>query len=136
EKSIAIALRRAATLPGYAVTHPPYRATCLLARRIETQVTQQHENVHGGVPSTVPRRAAPPAVGFLQREQPGARAHGGDTRALGRHLLRGRTGQVPHHLPADRRVTLEKPPNDRHGLYRDRRFDRGIGLVAFEREVL
>ena len=58
----------------------------------------------------VPRRASPRPVGPLEGEQPSARALGGDPRALGRDLVRGRTDQVSHHLPADRRVRIKQPP--------------------------
>src|SRR5262249_28455283 len=67
----------------------------------------------------VPRRAAPPPVGPLEGEQPGARALSGDPRALGRDLLRGGPGQVTHHLPADRRVRIKQPPYDRYLWLRD-----------------
>ena len=109
EEGIVITLLRAATLPGHAVTDEAHRATCLVAGRIETQVPQQHQDVHGGVPPTVPRRAAPPPVGPLEGEQPRAHALGGDPGALGRDLIRGRTDQVSHHLPADRRVRIKQP---------------------------
>ena len=113
EEGVAVTLRRAATLPGHAVADEAHRAARLVARGIETHVPQQHQDVHGGVPPAVPRRAAPPPVGPLEGEQPRARALGGDPRALGRDLVRGRTDQVPHHLPADRRVRIKQPPYDR-----------------------
>jgi hypothetical protein len=114
---------RAATLPSHAVTDESHRATCLVARGIEAQVPQQHQDVHRGVPSTIPRRAAPLPVGPLEGEQPGARALGGDPRALRRDLLRRRTGQIPHHLPADRRVGIKQPPYDRSLWFRDLPFE-------------
>ena len=48
-----------------------------------------------------------------------ADALGGDPRALGRDLLRGRIGQVSHHLPADRRVRIKQPLYDRSLWRRD-----------------
>ena len=45
----------------------------------------------------------------LHGQQPGAHTLGRDSRALGRDLLLGRTGQVAHHLPADRGVGIEQP---------------------------
>ena len=66
----------------------------------------------------VPRRASPRPVGPLQGEQPCAHALGGDPRALGRDLLRGRTDQVSHHLPADRRVRIKQPLYDRFVWFR------------------
>ena len=120
EEGIAVAFRRAAPLPRHAVTDEAHRAPCLVARGIETHLPQQHQDVHGGVPPAVPRRAAPPPVGPLEGEQPRTRALGGDPRALGRDLVRGRIGQVPHHLPADRRVRIEQPVDDGHGSPSDR----------------
>ena len=98
---------------GDAVTDEPHRTTGLVARGIEAQVPQQHQDVHGRGPSTVPRRAAPPPVGPLESEQPGTPALGGDPRALGRDLSRGCPDQVLHHLPADRRVGIKQPRQDR-----------------------
>jgi hypothetical protein len=49
-------------------------AARLVARGIETHVPQQQQDVHGGVPPAVPRRAAPPPVAPLKGEQPRARA--------------------------------------------------------------
>ena len=95
--------------PGHVVADEAHRAARLVARGIETQVAQQHQDVHGGVPPAVPGRAGPRPVGPLQGEQPRAHALGGDPRALGRDLIRGRTDQVSQHLPADRRVGVEQP---------------------------
>ena len=64
-----------------------------------------HPRFHAAPPH---RPSAP-----LEGEQPRARALGGDPRALGRDFVRGRTDQVPHHLPADRRVRIKQPPYDR-----------------------
>src|SRR5207249_8207981 len=119
EEGIAVAFLRAASLPRHAVADEARRAPCLGARGIETHFAQQRQDVHRGVPPAVPGRATPPAVGRLQGEQPRASALGGDPRALGRDLLRGRIGQVPHHLPADRRVLVEQPGDDRHGSASD-----------------
>ena len=113
EEGIAVTFLRAASLPRHAVADEAHRAARLVARGIETHVPQQHQDVHRGVPPAVPRRAAPPPVGPLEGEQPRARALGGDPRALGRDLVRGRIGQVAHHLPADRRVRIKQPAYDR-----------------------
>jgi hypothetical protein len=48
----------------------------------------------------------------LQSEQLRANALGSDARALGRDLLRGRIGQIPHYLPPDRRVRIKQPLYD------------------------
>jgi hypothetical protein len=65
--------------------------------------------VHRGVPPAVPRHAAPRPVGPLSGEQLSACPLGGDPRALGCDLLLGRTDQISHRLPADRRVRIEQP---------------------------
>ena len=110
---IAVTFLRATSLPRHPVADEAHRAARLLARGIETHLPQQHQGVHGGVPPAVPRRAAPPPVGPLEGEQPRARALGGDPRALGGDLVRGRTDQVSHRLPADRRVRIKQPLDDR-----------------------
>src|SRR5207244_8212037 len=119
EERIVITLLRAATLPSHAVTDVYNRATRLVARGIETHIAQQHQDVHRGVPPTGPRCAAPPPIGPLEGEQLRTDALGGDPRALSRDLLRGRTGQVPHHLPSDRRVRIKQPLYDRSLWRRD-----------------
>ena len=124
EEGIAVALLRAASLPRHAVADEAHRAPCLGARGIETHFPQQRQDVHRGVPPAVPGRATPPAVGRLEGEQPRASALGGDPRALGRDLLGGRISQVPHHLPADRRVRVEQPVDDGHGPLVPRRTRR------------
>src|SRR5206468_6583415 len=87
-EGIAVAFLRAASLPRDAVADEAHRAPCFGARGIETHLPQQREDVHRGVPTAVPGRATPPAVGRLKGEQPRARALGGDPRALGCDLLR------------------------------------------------
>src|SRR5205809_5144519 len=101
-------------LPRHVVADEAHRPPCLRARGVETQVAQQPQDVHRGVPPAIPSRASPPAIGVLQAEQPCAPAPGGDPCTLGRDLIRRRTCQVPHHLPADRRVRVEQPVNDAH----------------------
>ena len=113
KESIAVTFLRAASPPGHAVTDEAHRPARLFAGGIEAHVPQQHEDVHGGVPAAVPRRLAPATVGSLQGEQPRARALAGNPGALGRHLLRGRAGQVLQHLPADGRVGIKQPADDR-----------------------
>src|SRR6185503_1770440 len=88
EEGIAPAFRRATSLPGYPVANETHRAARLFARWLETQLPQEHQDVHGGVPPAVPRRAAPAPVGCLEGEQPRARALGGDPRSLARDLVR------------------------------------------------
>ena len=97
----------------------PHRAACLVAGGIEPHFAQQHQDVHCGIPPSVPRFATPPAVARLEGEQLRADALGGDSRALGRDLLRGRIRQVPHHLPADRRVGIKQPLYHRYLRVRD-----------------
>ena len=69
--------------------------------------------MHRRIPPAVPRRAAPPPVGRLECEQPRARALGRDLRTLRRDLVRGRVGEVAQDLPADRRIGVEQPADDR-----------------------
>src|SRR5262249_49392079 len=72
EEAIAVTLRRPTALPRHAVADEAHRAACLFARGVETEVTQQHQDVHRGVPPAVPRRAAPLPVRRLEGEQPRA----------------------------------------------------------------
>jgi hypothetical protein len=71
----------------------------------------------------------------LEGEQLRADALGGDSRTLGRDLLRRRIGQVPHHLPADRRVRIKQPPYYRSFWHEDLTFGwivaRSIFVSAF-----
>src|SRR5262249_8177214 len=113
KEGISVAFRRARSLPGHPIANKAHDAARLVARGIETHLPQQHQDVHGGVPPAVPRRATPAPIGSLEGEQPRACALGGDTRTLGRGLISGRTEQVPHRLPADRRVRIKEPLNDR-----------------------
>src|SRR5947207_2142561 len=69
EETVAIALRWPAALPGHLVTHKAHRAACLVTRWVESEVAQQHEGVHCGVPPAVPRCAAPLPVGRLEGDQ-------------------------------------------------------------------
>jgi hypothetical protein len=106
-----MAFLRAISLPRHPVVYEAHRPACLVARRIQTEVPQQREDVHRGVPPAVPCRATPPTIVRLEYKQPRA-ALGADPRALGRYFLRGRIGQVPHHLPAHRRVRIKQPVDD------------------------
>jgi hypothetical protein len=81
EEGVAVAFRRAAPLPRHAVAHEAHSPPCFLARGVETEITQQHQDVHRGVPPAVPGRAAPSPIGRLKGEQPYAQALGGDPRA-------------------------------------------------------
>src|SRR5262249_18732660 len=112
EERIFITLLRTATLPSHAVADESHCATCFVARGIETHLAKQHQCVHCGVPSAVPRCAAPLPIGFLEGEQLCAEALSGNSRAFGCDLLRRRIGQVLHHLPADRRVRIQQPLYD------------------------
>ena len=109
EERVVVRFLRTASLPRHAGTDEAHRTPCLVAGGIETHLPQERQDVHRGVPPAVPRRAAPPPIGRLEGEQPRARALGRDPCTLGRNLLRGRIGQVAHHLPADRRVRIEQP---------------------------
>jgi hypothetical protein len=117
EEGVAVIVRR--TLPGHAVTGETHRAARLVARGIETHVPQQRQDVHGRVPAAVPRRAAPVTVQSLLRKQLAAPALRRDLGALGGDLVRRRTDQVSHHLPADRRVGIEEPLNNRRLCHRE-----------------
>ena len=135
EEGIVITLPRTATLPSHAVTDACHRAACFVARGIEANFAQQHQDVHCRVPSTVPRCAAPSPVGSLEGEQLRADALGGDSSLLGRDLLRRCIGQIPHHLPADRRVRIKQPFYHRSLWHEDLTFEwivaRSIFVSAF-----
>ena len=100
KEGIAVAFRRPATLPRHAVADEAHRTPRLRARGIEPQVAQQPQDVHRGVPPTVPRCAGPRPVGLLQGEQPRAPALGGDPRALGRDFSAG--------APVRSRITCQR----------------------------
>jgi len=59
KEGIALAFPRTTSVPRHPVADAIHRAACMIARRIEAHVPQQHQNVHGGVPTTVPRPAPP-----------------------------------------------------------------------------
>ena len=63
-----MALLRAATLPCHAVTDEPHRATCSIALGIDAHIAEQRPDMHGRVPSTVPRCAAPLSICRLEGE--------------------------------------------------------------------
>jgi hypothetical protein len=54
----------------------------------------------------------------------------GPMRALGRGFFCRRTNQVPHHLPADRRVRIEEPRYDRPSVFGACRFSSLIAIVG------
>src|SRR5579859_1036592 len=95
--------------PAHVVADQAHRTPGLVTGRIEAQFAHQREDVHGGVPAAVPRRAGPGPVGPLQGQQPSAHPLGGHPCPLSGDLLRGRTGQVAHRLPADGRVRIKQP---------------------------
>jgi hypothetical protein len=115
EEGILVAFPRPASPPCHAIADEAHRAPRLAARGIETHFAQQRQHVHRGIPPAVPGRATPPAIDRLQREQPRTSALARDPRALDCDIFRGRVGQIPHHLPADRRVRIEQPVDDGHG---------------------
>src|SRR5690606_18733637 len=78
EEPMAVALRRAAALPRHIVADKVHRAACLIGGRIDAEIAQQHERMHGGIPAAVPCRAAPPAIRALEGEDVRTDALGGD----------------------------------------------------------
>jgi len=60
------------------------------------------------------RAAIPMAVRTLQCKQLAAPTLGGHAYTLGSHLVRGCVGEVAHHLPANCRVGVEQPLDERH----------------------
>jgi hypothetical protein len=70
----------AASQPRYAVAHQISRVAGLVARGIETHVSQHHQDMHGGIPPAGPRATAPPPVDRLEGEQRRAGAFGADSR--------------------------------------------------------
>src|SRR2546426_6528132 len=85
-----------------AVNHYP----SLLARRFETEIFQDGKRVEG---NEVPLLPFPAASRRLDSEKLGSPAFSCDARSLGCNRLRRVTGEVPHDLPTDRRVRIEKP---------------------------
>jgi hypothetical protein len=114
EERIVVALGRTAATPCHPIAHATNRTTCLDTRGVESHVIEQREDVHRGIPATVPRRAAPAAVRRLEREQARAYSLACDLRPLGSDRLGRRVGQVGHHLPANRRIRVEQPFDDGH----------------------
>lgn len=55
----------------------------------------------------------PAAVSRLQNKKPRPPAFSRDARPLGGNRVGGFSGEVPHHLPTDGRVGIEKPFNMR-----------------------
>jgi hypothetical protein len=82
---------------------------CLLAGRIETEVLQDDESVQGKKQALVFLGPGPVTRRSLEGEKSGSPAFGCDARPLGRNLIGGCTGEVPHDLPADGRVRIEEP---------------------------
>ncbi len=68
--------------------------------------------MHGGVPSAVPRCAAPAAIEPLETEQSRAEALGGDPRAFRGNLVPRSARQIAHDLPAKGWIGIEKPIGD------------------------
>jgi len=130
EEGIVITFLRAATFPGHTVMNERDRTARMVARWIEAHLPQQDEHVHRGVPSPVPRRTAPSSIGPLKEAQLRAHTLGGDPGALGRDLRRWRASQVPHHLPADRRVRIKQPPHDQAVLLAGRQFSWSGGHLV------
>jgi hypothetical protein len=109
-------LNRRTALPDDAVPDEPDGPVCLVAPGIEPEQAQHLERVKGVGVIERPRPAAPPAVGRLEGQQASTPALVGDAGALRGDGLGRLVGQVAQHLPADRRVGIEQPVDDRHGL--------------------
>jgi hypothetical protein len=83
----------------------------LLAGGVETEVLQDDETVEC---NKVPLRPATPVAGRrLAAEKLGSPAFACDARPLGCNRAGSFTGEVPHDLPTDGRVRIEKPFNVR-----------------------
>src|SRR5262249_40541748 len=79
------------------------------ARRIETEVLQDDQSVEGKEQAWAFLRPAPVAGTRLERENLRSPAFRCDARPLGCNRVRRFARQVPHDLPADRRVRIEEP---------------------------
>jgi hypothetical protein len=88
----------------------------LLARRVETEHVQQVQHGRRRGPLREVRSTTPTAVGVLCGQEPSPPALAGDARALGVHLFGRGIGEVPKHLPADRRIGIEQPVDDIHAF--------------------
>ena len=63
--AVTARIGRLMALSGRRTANEFHRATRLVARGIKAHFSQQHQDVHRGVPPTVPRRAPPSPVGPL-----------------------------------------------------------------------
>jgi hypothetical protein len=82
---------------------------CLRGGGIETEVLQDDESVQGKKQAWVFLRPGPVTRRSLDGEKLGSPAFGCDARPLGRNLVRGSICEVPHDLPANGRVRIQKP---------------------------
>src|SRR6185369_12415897 len=76
---------------------------------VETQAAQEQQREQVGAPVRRGDAVTPLAVGPLLVEELGAPAFRRDPRALGSHSLGRLVAEVPHDLPADRRIGIEQP---------------------------
>src|SRR5258707_310155 len=114
---LAFEERRVAELlpTGAAVAHVVDGRSHPIARRVDTEISQQLERVLGGDPGArYERRAAPMAVRSLKVQQPSPPTLGGHTRSLTRNGRVRLGDQVAHDLPPNRRIRIEQPLDDAH----------------------
>ena len=111
EEGLLITFLRAATHPNGCTrsrTVPRALRAWLLADG-EPISRQQHQDAHGGIPSTIP--GSPPhrpSVPWRASNCAGMPSVATRARSAS-DLFRGRTGRVSHHLPSDRRVRIKQP---------------------------
>jgi hypothetical protein len=135
KEAVAVAFLRATALPAHPVADEVHGPAGFVARRVETELAQQHKGVHRRVPAVVPCRAAPTTIITLERKQALPQALSGDAGALGSDFRRSRTGQIPHHLPADRSVRIEQPIDDSHRSCGDR-VDSLVAIILLRLRIV
>ena len=86
-----------------------------LALRLQPEVPQEQQREQVGPPARPGDVVAPVAVRPLLAEELRAPSFEGHARPRGGHDLGRLVEEVPHHLPADRRIRIEQPRRDVHG---------------------
>jgi hypothetical protein len=100
--------------PDDVVSDPSYGCPSLRGRGIETEMSQEQQRVGGARPVLRILLSAPLSLVILETEQARSPSLLGNTGSFRRDRFRRRVGQVPHHLPAHRRIGIEQPVRNVH----------------------
>src|ERR1700688_2192205 len=76
---------------------------------VEAEIHQDDKTVERNEQASIFIRSAPVTGTRLASKKLGSPAFSSDARALGRNRVGGFIGEVPHYLPADRRIGIEEP---------------------------